>query len=72
MQENNTPIQVEQVIQQWEYKDPPLDISANGLNKLGEEGWEAFCISTSSGHTRTMLKRPKPKTKREPDYGYGR
>ena len=69
MAENNEPIQTQQAVQQWEYMDNPGRVSAAEFNKLGAEGWEAFCVGVDG----TMFKRPKPAKKRPAtDYGYGR
>lgn len=74
MAENNEPIQTQQAVQQWEYMDNPGRVSAAEFNKLGAEGWEAFCVGVDGGPARTMFKRPKPAKKQQSydSYGYGR
>lgn len=66
------PVQVEQTTQQWEYKKTQGE-NEELLNKLGEQGWEVIApIAGYQGSTEgLLLKRPK-KSKKAPDYGYGR
>ena len=38
-EKNIQKVQVTQIAQQWEYREPPLYVNANELNKLGEKGF---------------------------------
>ena len=78
MAENNEPIQVEQITQQWEYmsKDFAASDLISELNKLGEQGWEVVDGIRANCGRETVFKRIKPKTpktqKKDNGYGYGR
>ena len=70
MSDNNQPVQTVEAIQKWEYKRGCF--SDDELNKLGEEGWEAFGYNDNMV---TVLKRPKQQQKvpqRNDYYDYGR
>ena len=66
------PVQVEQAPQQWEYLSTTLTGGIEQLNKLGEQGWEVVDGIRLNAGRETCFKRPKQKTKKSPDYGYGR
>lgn len=67
------PVETTQAPQQWEYTSLDVENGITGvkqLNELGEQGWEVI-DGVKTGTCATYLKRPK-KTKKAPDYGYGR
>ena len=65
-------VQVEQAPQQWEYLSTTLTGGIEQLNKLGEQGWEVVDGIRLNAGRETCFKRPKQKTKKSQDYGYGR
>ncbi len=72
MAENNEPIQTQQAVQQWEYMSSRLMGGMEELKKLGDQGWEVVDGLRMDAGRETVFKRPKPKKKSSPDYGYGR
>lgn len=78
MAENNEPIQVEQITQQWEYmsKDFAACDLISELNKLGAQGWEVVDGIRANCGRETVFKRIKPKApktkEKDNGYGYGR
>ena len=67
------PVETTQTTQQWEYTSLNVENGITGvkqLNELGEQGWEVI-DGVKTGTCATYLKRPK-KSKKAPDYGYGR
>ena len=63
------PVETTQAPQQWEYMQTS-NTSIENLNKLGAEGWQ-IAEGETLHQTQTIFVRPK-KSKKAPDYGYGR
>ena len=44
------------MVQKWEYKKTPVELSTETMNTLGADGWENYCIvSDQYGRIETMF-----------------